>query len=107
MRDGCRWRTKCDTAMGLADDSMSVLIREMAGRSPITASEEQKAGIETSAVPKDRREADQARAMPLTPRGWTRVTGSGGGAAGGQLRRSMSFSRRIAGKSNEASISQV
>jgi len=35
----------------------------MAGRSPVTASGEQKAALETLAASKDRGEADRARAM--------------------------------------------
>ena len=42
----------------------------MAGRSPVTASEERKARLETLAVSKDRGEADRARAMRLAPKGW-------------------------------------
>ena len=43
----------------------------MAGRSPVTASEEQKAALETLAASKDRSEADRARAILLTLKGWT------------------------------------
>jgi transposase len=43
----------------------------MAGRSPVTASEEQKAALETLAASKDRGEADRARAILLTLKGWT------------------------------------
>lgn len=43
----------------------------MAGRSPVTASEERKAALETLAVSKDRGEADRARAMRLALKGWT------------------------------------
>lgn len=38
----------------------------MAGSSPVTASEEQNAALETLAASKDRGEADRARAMLLT-----------------------------------------
>jgi len=43
----------------------------MAVRSPVTASEEQKAALETLAASKDRGEADRARAILLTLKGWT------------------------------------
>ena len=43
----------------------------MAGRSPVTASQEQKATLETLAASKDRSEADRARAILLTLKGWT------------------------------------
>lgn len=52
----------------------------MAGRSPVTASEEQKAALETQAPSKDRGEADRARAILLTLKRWTsaRIAASGG-----------------------------
>jgi predicted component of type VI protein secretion system len=43
----------------------------MAGKSPVTASEEQKAGLRRLAVSRDRGEADRARALLLTLSGWT------------------------------------
>jgi len=43
----------------------------MAGRSPVRASEEQKSALETLAASKDRGEADRARAILLTLKGWT------------------------------------
>ena len=43
----------------------------MAGRSPVAASEEQKAALRTLAVSRDRGEADRARAVLLTLSGWT------------------------------------
>ena len=43
----------------------------MAGKSPVTASEEQKAALEALAASKDRGEADRARAILLTLKGWT------------------------------------
>lgn len=43
----------------------------MAGRSAVTASEEQKAAHGTLAASKDRGEADRARAILLTLKGWT------------------------------------
>lgn len=43
----------------------------MAGRSPVTASEEQRAALETLAASRDRGEADRARAILLTLKGWT------------------------------------
>ena len=43
----------------------------MAGKSPVTASEEQKRALEALAGSKDRREADRARAILLTLKGWT------------------------------------
>jgi transposase len=45
----------------------------MAGKSPVTASEEQKAQLEALAVSRDRGEADRARAILLTLAGWTSV----------------------------------
>ena len=43
----------------------------MAGKSPVTASEEQQAALRTLAVSRDRGEADRARAVLLTLSGWT------------------------------------
>jgi len=43
----------------------------MAGKSPITASEEQAKALEALAASRDRGEADRARAILLTLKGWT------------------------------------
>jgi transposase len=43
----------------------------MAGKSPLTASTEQMQGLEALAASRDRGEADRARAVLLTLRGWT------------------------------------
>ncbi len=43
----------------------------MAGKSPVTASEEQKAALEALASSRDRGEADRARAILLTLKGWS------------------------------------
>jgi transposase len=43
----------------------------MAGKSPVRASEEQKAALRSLAVSRDRGEADRARAVLLTLSGWT------------------------------------
>jgi transposase len=43
----------------------------MAGKSPITATDEQRAGLEALAGSHDRGEADRARAVLLTLAGWT------------------------------------
>ena len=43
----------------------------MAGRSPVTASDEQRAGLLALAGSRDRGEADRARAVLLTLAGWT------------------------------------
>ena len=43
----------------------------MAGKSPVTATPEQMAGLESKACGPDRAEADRARAVLLTLRGWT------------------------------------
>ena len=43
----------------------------MAGKSPVTASEEQRAQLLTLATSRDRGEADRARAILLTVVGWT------------------------------------
>jgi len=43
----------------------------MAGKSPVAASEEQKAALRTLAASRDRGEADRARAVLLTLAGWT------------------------------------
>jgi transposase len=43
----------------------------MAGKSPVTASEEQKAALEALASSRDRGEADRARAILLTLEGWS------------------------------------
>jgi transposase len=43
----------------------------MAGKSPVKASEEQKAQLEDLATSRDRGEADRARAILLTLDGWT------------------------------------
>jgi transposase len=43
----------------------------MAGKSPLTASEEQKAALEAMASSRDRGEADRARAILLTLEGWS------------------------------------
>src|SRR6478609_8090329 len=43
----------------------------MAGKSPVLATQEQIAALESKAVGSDRAEADRARAILLTLRGWT------------------------------------
>ncbi len=43
----------------------------MAGKSPVTASDEQKAALKSMAGGTDRAEADRARAIVLTLNGWT------------------------------------
>lgn len=43
----------------------------MAGKSPVTASEEQKAALKALASSRDRGEADRARAILLTIEGWS------------------------------------
>ena len=43
----------------------------MAGKAPVTASEEQKAALEALASSRDRGEADRARAILLTLDGWS------------------------------------
>jgi len=43
----------------------------MAGKSPVKASEEQRAALEALAASRDRGEADRARAVLLTLNGWT------------------------------------
>jgi len=43
----------------------------MAGKSPVAASAEQKAGLRRLAVSRDRGGADRARALLLTLSGWT------------------------------------
>ena len=43
----------------------------MAGKSPVTASEEQRKALEALAVSRDRGEADRARGVLLTLGGWT------------------------------------
>lgn len=43
----------------------------MAGKSPVTASEEQRKGLEALGASRDRGEADRARAVLLTLSGWT------------------------------------
>ncbi len=43
----------------------------MAGKSPVTASDEQKAALKAMAGGTDRAEADRARAIVLTLNGWT------------------------------------
>lgn len=43
----------------------------MAGKSPVTASDEQRTALEALAASKDRGEADRARAILLTLKGWT------------------------------------
>ena len=43
----------------------------MAGRSPVTASEEQRKALQVLALSRDRGEADRARAVLLTLNGWT------------------------------------
>jgi len=43
----------------------------MAGKSPLTASTEQKQGLQALAASRDRGEADRARAVLLTLGGWT------------------------------------
>jgi transposase len=43
----------------------------MAGKSPVTASDEQRAGLSVLADSRDRGEADRARAVLLTLAGWT------------------------------------
>jgi transposase len=52
----------------------------MAGKSPVAASEEQKAALRTLAGSRDRGEADRARAVLLTLSGWTspRIAGAFG-----------------------------
>ena len=51
-----------------------MLIRKvdgMAGKSPVTASDEQRAGLLALGDSRDRGEADRARAVLLTLAGWT------------------------------------
>lgn len=43
----------------------------MAGKSPVTASEEQRVALQALAVSRDRGEADRARAVLLTLSGWS------------------------------------
>jgi hypothetical protein len=43
----------------------------MGGKSPVAASEEQRAALTALAGSRDRGEADRARAVLLTPSGWT------------------------------------
>lgn len=43
----------------------------MAGRSPVVATDEQRAGLRALAVSRERAEADRARAIVLTLAGWT------------------------------------
>ena len=43
----------------------------MAGKSPVTANDEQRTALEALAASKDRGEADRARAILLTLKGWT------------------------------------
>lgn len=43
----------------------------MAGKSPVTASEEQRKALQALALSRDRGEADRARAVLLTLSGWT------------------------------------
>ena len=43
----------------------------MAGKSPVTASDEQRSALESLAASRERGEADRARAMLLTLNGWT------------------------------------
>src|ERR1700752_5293040 len=43
----------------------------MAGKSPVLATQQQIAGLDSKAVGSDRAEADRARAILLTLRGWT------------------------------------
>ena len=43
----------------------------MAGKSPVLATQEQIAALESKAVGSDRAEADRSRAILLTLRGWT------------------------------------
>jgi DNA-directed RNA polymerase specialized sigma24 family protein len=43
----------------------------MAGKSPVKASEEQRAALEVLAASRERGEADRARAVLLTLGGWT------------------------------------
>ena len=43
----------------------------MAGKSPVKASDEQRAALEVLAVSRNRGEADRARALLLTLSGWT------------------------------------
>ena len=53
---------------------LAVLIRKvhgMAGKSPVTASDEQRAGLLALGDSRDRGEADRARAVLLTLAGWT------------------------------------
>jgi transposase len=45
--------------------------RDMAGKSPVTATDEQKTALKTLAGGVDRAEADRARAVLLTLDGWT------------------------------------
>lgn len=46
----------------------------MAGKSPLTATAEQRAGLERQAASRDREEADRARAILLSLSGWTSIT---------------------------------
>ena len=43
----------------------------MAGKSPVTATDDQRSALESLAASRERGEADRARAMPLTLNGWT------------------------------------
>jgi hypothetical protein len=54
--------------------------RDMAGKSPVVASEEQQAALRTLVVSRDRGEADRARAVLLTLSGWTSPARRGRGA---------------------------
>ena len=45
----------------------------MAGKSPVQASDEQRAALESLAASRDRGEADRARAVLLTLSGWTNI----------------------------------
>ena len=46
-------------------------VQDMAGKSPLTATNEQRAALATLAGSRDRGEADRARAVLLTLTGWT------------------------------------
>lgn len=46
----------------------------MSGKSPLTATAEQRAGLERQAASRNREEADRARAILLSLSGWTSIT---------------------------------
>jgi hypothetical protein len=50
---------------------MASQVQDMSGKSPLTATDEQRAGLAALAGSRDRGETDKARAVLLTPAGWT------------------------------------